>query len=205
MKTILSFLLLASLSFAQYTAGKASTPPAGVDTAAVQKEGVAISNSKGEVMQVWFVNQLPQAAPTQESSVTLTTIPHGAFLGYLVATSGFQDRRGNPVKPGVYTMRMSYFPVNGAHQGIAPQRDFVVLSDAGKDKDLKTTPDFAALMKQGMSTTGAAHPLVMSLWKEDLAFKGGLHRDEVHEADWFYQIKIGDTPITFVVAGQAEQ
>ena len=46
------------------------------------------------------------------------------------------DRRGQTIKPGVYTLRYGNYPQNGDHQGVEPQRDFLVLSPVAEDKDV---------------------------------------------------------------------
>jgi hypothetical protein len=109
------------------------------------------------------------------------------------------------MNPGDYTARMSYFPVNGAHQGIAPQRDFLILSALEADTDLKTTPKFEELMKSAMASIKGQHPLVMSIWKEDGEFAEGLHQHEGHGVDWVWQTKVGAVPVSLILAGQAEQ
>ena len=59
------------------------------------------------------------------------------MLGVARFPAKYKDRRGQTIKPGVYTMRYGLFPVNGDHQGVAPQRDFLIPSPAALDDDLK--------------------------------------------------------------------
>lgn len=210
MRIITALLLLATqVVFAQYKATKTTTIPEGLAPSVkvlLQKEGLVVSNAKGAVLEVWLVEQLPSGSPASEPNVTLTTVPHGSLLGVVKVSQRFSDRRADQMKPGLYTMRFSFFPVNGAHQGIAPQRDFVVLSDAATDTDPKATPDFMTLIKQGEKTSGVPHPYVLSLYKQEAAeFKPGFAQSEVKEEDWLYQTKIGETPVAIFLVGSAEQ
>jgi hypothetical protein len=104
------------------------------------------------------------------------------------------------VKPGIYTLRYSMFPISGDHQGIAPQRDFAVLTRMSDDADPKAAPKYDDLMTWSRKGSGTPHPLVMSIWKaddnkEDFSASG--------ESDWVAQRKLGDVVIAIVVAGKS--
>ena len=66
-----------------------------------------------------------------------------SLLGVVRYPERFRDRRGQTIKPGVYTMRYSFYPMNGNHQGVALQRDFAILSPAASDTDAAAKPAFA--------------------------------------------------------------
>lgn len=195
-------LACASVVFG-HTAESAGAPPSGIDpaiAAVLQKEGVRIKNGNKNVMELWFVNATPAGSASSESNVSLTTIPHGSLLGVARFVDKGADRRGQVIKPGVYTLRLSYFPPDGNHQGVSEQRDFLVLSDAATDKDVKATPDFDKLMDMSRKVTGTAHPAVLSTWKVDPAnFKAGVAQEGEH--DWILQHKLGTTAIAVIVDG----
>jgi hypothetical protein len=202
--SVSAFLLAAaSVAFGAVTAEPAGAPPAEADAAiagTLQKEGVRIKDGDKVLMELWFRAALPKGAPHGQPNVTLADVPHGAVLGVARFPARGSDRRGQTVKPGVYTMRLSFFPENGDHQGAAPQRDFLVLSPAGDDKDVNSTPDFEALMNMSRKASGTPHPLVLSMWKQDPAnFKAGVAPDGEH--DQALQTKIGDQPIAVIVQG----
>jgi hypothetical protein len=149
-----------------HTAESAGAPPAELDpavAAVLQKEGIRIKDGAKNVMELWFVNSVPAGSATTEANVSLTTIPHGSLLGVVRFADKGADRRGQPLKPGVYTLRLSFFPPDGNHQGVSEQRDFLVLSQAGSDKDPKATPDYATLVEASTKVTGTAHPAVFSM------------------------------------------
>lgn len=203
--TVIAPLLLSTAALAQYKAEATGAPPAEVPAAMstlLQKQGTKISSTKAPIYEIWFVNKMPQAAKSAERDVTLPEVPHGSLLGVLKVNDRIMDRRGDQMKPGLYTLRYSYYPVNGAHQGIAPQRDFLVLSLVTLDADPATKPDFNTLMGLSEKSAGIPHPYVMSVWKQDSDFQAGLSKQG--EKDWVLQTKIGDTPIALILVGVAE-
>jgi hypothetical protein len=89
-------------------------------------------------------------------------------------------------------------PANDIHQGVAPQRDFLLLTPASEDRDPDATPDFEALVAMSRKASRTAHPAVLSFWKADADSPGfSQHGD----SDWVLQFKVGDTPIAIIVAG----
>jgi hypothetical protein len=198
----LAFLTAAVLAFG-HTAEPAGPPPSEVDpaiTAVLQKDGVRIKDGNKTVMELWFRNSAPTGAATTESNVSFTNLPHGSLIGVLRFPERGADRRGQTIKPGVYTLRLSYFPPDGNHQGVSEQRDFLLMSLASADKDPKATPDYATLVAASTKVSGTAHPAVLSTWKVDPAsFKDGVAQEGEH--DWVLQHKIGDVPIAVIVAG----
>ena len=203
-KLLLSCLLAAASALSQ-TAEPAGPPPSDVNpaiAAAVQKEGVRVMEGKKAVMEIWFRNAAPTGAKNAEQNVTLSSIPHGAFMGLVRFPERGSDRRGQTVKPGLYTMRLSFFPPNGDHQGVAPQRDFFLLTTAAEDKDPNANISYDALTKASMKASGTPHPLVFSAWRADTEFKAGLAQQGDH--DWVLQHKIGDVPVAMIVIGKVD-
>lgn len=206
-RTGLTLFLLSSLSlFAQYKVETADALPAGVPAAVagtLQKQGVKILAPNGQVLaQVWMRATAPPSMAAKEDTVTWTGVAHGALIGLIHFPAKHSDRRGQPINPGVYTMRLSFFPVNGDHQGVAPQRDFLLLSKAEEDTDAAATPNFDTLVAASKKVTGAPHPAVFSMWKVDSDFQAGF--SQMGENDWVLQIKVGDTPIAVILVGKAE-
>jgi hypothetical protein len=205
-KLVVSVLFAATAAFAQYKAEPAGAPPAGVDPGIVQvlqKEGIKVTNSGKVIVELWFRNTLPAGPKSAEDSVTLPTVPHGSLLGVANFPAAYSDRRGHPIKPGTYTMRFSYYPQDGAHQGAAPQRDFLILTAVADDKDPNATPDFRKLVDASIKSLGRPHPGVFSFWKVEAAdFKPGFAQEGEH--DWVLQTKIGDQPVAIILVGKAE-
>jgi hypothetical protein len=205
MKRLLIPLLTAtSVLFAQYKVEPAGAPPADIPasySALLAKDGTKLLNGGKPVCEIWFRAAAPSGPKSGEDSVSIATIPHGSLMGVVKFAVQHADRRGQSVKPGVYTMRYSNYPQNGDHQGVAPQRDFVVLSPIAEDKDPAGTPAFDPLMVMSRKVSGTPHPAVFSIWKAD-DFKPGLEKQG--ENDWVLQVKVGDLPIAMIVVGKSE-
>ena len=180
----------------------AGAPPADLAPAfagALQKDGIRILDGKKVVMELWFVATAPSGAKSAEESVSWATVPNGSFLGVARFPERGNDRRGQTIKPGLYTMRFGLYPQNGDHQGVEPQRDFLVLSLAAEDKDPKTNPTFDALMEMSRKASGTPHPAVLSFWRVEGEFKPGV---VAQESDQVLNAKIGDVPVAVIVAGR---
>src|SRR5678815_1390199 len=116
----ISGVLATSAAFAQYKSEAAGAPPAELAPAisqSLEQQGTKIVGSSGVFCEVWFRTSLPSGAKSSEASVTLPTIPHGTLLGAIRFPAQGADRRGQPIKPGVYTLRYSLQPLNGDHLG----------------------------------------------------------------------------------------
>ena len=202
---LIPFLLVATAAFGQYKTAPAGPPPSELNASiasALQKNGIKILNGDKPVVEVWFRTTMPSGAKSSEDAITLPTVPHGSLLGAMRVDGAYADRRGNTVKPGVYTLRYSYFPQNGDHQGVAPQRDFLLIAKAADDKDVNATPDFKTLVDMSEKALGRPHPGVFSMRKVDSDFTPGFA--QVGDNDWVLQTKIGDTPVAISLVGKAE-
>jgi hypothetical protein len=199
-------LFSASALFGQYKMETLSTPPEGVAPAVaglLDKQGTKIMGPNGQVYcEIWFRSTPPPAAQNKEISVTWNTVAHGSLIGVINFPAQAADRRGQIIKPGVYTLRFSYYPTNGDHQGVAPQRDFLILSKASEDADANSTPKFDDLMAMSRKASGTPHPLVLSMWKGDSDWQAGF--DKMGETDWVLQTTVAGTKIAVILVGKAE-
>ena len=95
-------------------------------------------------------------------------------------------------------MRYSLYPPDGNHQGVAPQRDFLLMIPAADDKDLNATPSYDDVIAMSKKTTGM-HPAVLSLWKNEAGHEPGLVKEG--DFDWVLYTKIVDIPIGVILVG----
>jgi hypothetical protein len=199
-KLLLSLSLFAVCGFGQYKMESAGAPPFDLLPSvreALQQDGAKVVGPKGVVCEVWFRTSVP-SAPNGEQNVSFTDIAQGTLLGVIRFPAKATDRRGQTLQPGVYTLRLGFYPVDGAHQGVAPSRDFVVLSRALDDTDLNATPKFDQLMGMSRKASGTNHPAVLNTWKPDSAEAASLKQEG---SDWVLYSKIGDRPIAVIVVG----
>lgn len=198
--------LAATSIFAQYKMEPVTTPPPGVPAAVagvLEKQGTKITGANGKVVaEIWFRSTPPPAANLKEDASTWTGVAQGSLIAVINFPDKYSDRRGQPIAAGVYTMRLSFFPVNGDHQGVAPQRDFLLLSKAAEDTDPAATPNFDTLVAASKKVSGTPHPAVFSMWKVDNDFKPGF--DKMGESDWVLQAKVAGTQIAIILVGKAE-
>src|SRR5258708_620049 len=204
-KLAVSVVLFGSLAFGQYTSAPAGAPPSELAASvrdALQKDGAKVANGSSTVCELWFRSTAPNGPKSTEEGVTLPAIPQGALLGAIRFPAKALDRRGQTIQPGVYTLRYGNYPVNGDHQGVSPQRDFLVLVPAASDSDANATLAFDQLMAMSRKASGTPHPAVLSFWKSDGDAQPGTIAKS-GESDWVLQMKLGDTPISVIVIGTA--
>ncbi len=206
MKRFLLLLMsvsVAALLWAGYALQPAGPPPGELSpgiVAILAPQGYKVVDDQGQVYaELWFRKDSPEGPPTGEVDVTWDTVPHGTLIGVIRYPNGGEDRRGQKIRPGVYTLRFSYYPVDGAHQGVEPSRDFLVLSPASIDKDANATPSFDQLMDMSRKASGTRHPAVIPVWKAEPGdWQQGLAQTG---EDWVLSVKVGETPISVIVKG----
>lgn len=195
-------LCLAAVSAvaADYTLDKAGAPPADLAPAlreTLVADGQKITGPKGVVAEIWWRKELP-AGKNAESNVSFSDLGHGVLMGVVRFPGKALDRRGQVLEPGLYTMRLSFFPVDGAHQGVAPTRDFVLLTPAAQDTDPKAMPDYSQLIVMSKKASGTNHPAILSLWKADAAGADALKQEG---EDWVLYTTVSGKPVAMIVVG----
>jgi len=197
--------LLSTSLHAQYKMDAAgSTAPAEISAAAVkdlQSPGMKILTPAGQVFcEVWFAKTAPTGGTSTEADVTLPTVPTGSLLGVIQFPAKGNDRRGQVIPAGTYTLRYVLMPVNGAHLGAAPQRDFVAMLPAKADGGASVKMSLDEVVAASTKVSGTAHPAVLSIAPG--SGKSGFAKEGNH--DWTLNTKVGDLPIAIILVGQAE-
>jgi hypothetical protein len=198
------FFCAAFIAFAQdYKLEPIATPAPGLPAAyaaEIQTEGYRLNGPSGPWCEIWFRKAIPTGAKPTDQTVALP-IAQGTLIGVLRFPKEGSDRRGQMIKAGVYTLRYSNFPPDGAHQGVAPQRDFALATPIANDPDPKAMPDFDKLVAQS-KTTGTPHPAVFSLEPPSGSTFPALTKEGEH--DTVLNVKVGDLPIAIILAGKVE-
>lgn len=206
MKILFLCAVMAGAAFGQYKMEPAGAPPSEVPAAfaaLLQKEGVKILGAGNAVYcEVWLAGKVASGPKSTDQAVALPAIAQGALLGVIRFGAPARDRRGQPLKAGVYTMRYSQHPVNGDHQGVAPQRDFVLLTPAAEDKDAAAMPGFDALVAMSVKASGTPHPAVLSIWNSSVAKFPSFGKQG--DNDWVLDAKAGGLGISIILIGQVE-
>src|SRR5947207_15864405 len=206
LRSLFVIMMAAGAAFAQYKMEPAGAPPSDLPaaiSAALQKDGAKVVAGSGTAFcEVWFRSTAPSGPKSSEEGVTLPTIPQGSLIGALRFPGRGADRRGQNIKPGVYTLRYSQHPVNGDHQGVAPQRDFFLMIPAAEDKDPNSTPAFNDVVAMSRKASGTPHPAVLSASSSSNSTFPELKKEG--DSDWVLHAKLGDLPISLIVVGRAE-
>ncbi len=201
LRMILPLCLAAVTAVAQdYKLDKASAPPGDLPPAIAQAlapDGAKVVGPSGPVCEIWWRKDIPQGKVSEEN-VSFTDIAHGTLMGVIRYLAPAQDRRGQKLNPGVYTMRLSFFPVDGAHQGVSQTRDFLLLTPAAEDTDVNATPTYAQLVAMSKKAAGTNHPAVLNVWKSDSAGPAELKKEG---EDWILTGTAGGRPVSLIVIG----
>ncbi len=204
MKKYLLAILFSAAAFAQgykvETIASAAPALPAAYAAVVEGSGYRVVGPKGPWCEIWLRKSIPTTAKSNDPTITLP-IAQGTLIGILRFPGNGEDRRGQPLKAGVYTIRYSNFNVDGAHQGVAPQRDFGLLTPIANDPDPAAMPAFMPLVEMSR-TAGNPHPAVFSLMPPAGGSLPSITKDGEH--DYVLNVKAGDLGIGILVAGRAE-
>jgi len=125
-------------------------------------KGLRVTTPSGPLCEIWLRKAVPGVAPSQELGVIYPQLQEGTLVGAIVLNADDKDYRRQVVHAGVYTLRYALSPVNGDHQGVAPQRDFLLAIPAAADPDPATLTEKQTIDLSKKSTS-ANHPSVWSL------------------------------------------
>jgi hypothetical protein len=130
-------------------------------------QAIEVKGPTGIVCDIWLRKDVPAAATAgMELGVVYSQLTPGTLFGAIRFPAQVIDFRDQKIKPGVYTLRYELSPVNGNHQGVAPQRDFLLLSPPAQDTTTATL-GFKPLVKLSRETTTRHHPSVWSMMPAD--------------------------------------
>jgi hypothetical protein len=141
--------------------------PEGVSAAvqgAVDKNAGVFQEAGKTQLTLWPAQELPLKATADQiaNGITYRELAPGCLLGVMQIHQAWTDFRKQTIEPGVYTLRLTFQPRTGDHEGTAPHTEFAVLCPAGQDSKPEplTVEDILDL---GPKTTDAPHvsPLLL--------------------------------------------
>jgi hypothetical protein len=159
--------------------------------------------------EIWLRNGVASApAQKDESGALYSQLAESAFFGVLSFPQAATDYRGEPIKPGAYSLRYELLPNDANHLGVAPYRDFLLLIPVAADPGPDTTVDYRNLVNLSRKATGAAHPGPLSMVQITSGSAPAVSKDE--QDHWVFSAVIklvsgGDLPFGLVVKGTAPQ
>ncbi len=162
-----SALTVAPAYCQEYTAEpiEAFAPADGLDPAIAEQlapTGVKIVRDGSRVVcEIWLLKSWELASFSPEGDLLYPFTP-GQLIGLVRLPRKTGDFRDQGVAKGLYTLRYALQPVDGAHVGTSPTRDFLLMANA----EIDTSPevkDIEALTKASAEAAGTAHPTLLAL------------------------------------------
>ena len=211
-----AFLCGAGLAIAADTyslAPSAGAPPADLPAAlrdAVSANALEVKSASGVLCDIWLRKEVPVASSAaQDLGITFGQIVEGTLIGVMRVGTDTTDYRNQKIKAGLYTLRYAWSPVDGNHQGVAPQRDFALLAPVTEDADPATVTRDEAI-KRSAKTTGTKHPSVWSLAPGDDSAGAPALKYQDDAQSWVLSFRLtlaggAKVPVSMVVSGHAPE
>src|SRR5581483_2497777 len=98
-----------------------------------------------------------------KNGLTYRELEQTTLMGAMHVVKQITDYRKQPIKPGVYTLRLGFQPQDGDHMGTAAYSEFLLACPAAEDKKPDTMPPMA-LQELSKKATGGGHPGVFLLF-----------------------------------------
>jgi hypothetical protein len=132
--------------------------------AAMAKTGYRILKDGKAFAELWWLAAAPAASKPSgpNGTILFPVLEEGQLLGALRYVAEGQDYRDQAIPEGVYTLRYGLQPINGAHLGVSPFRDYALLLPASKDNSLDKLAK-KGLEERSAEAAGTSHPAVLML------------------------------------------
>jgi hypothetical protein len=174
--------------------------------------GLKVTQGSQTLIEFWPAKEWPVAADAQTGGEVLYPLTPGQIVGVARYPRKATDFREQDIPAGAYVVRYAQQPVDGAHVGTSPTRDFFTLLPAAKDRQ-PAALEYKTLIEISKQTTGTEHPAILSMQRTEWgAAEPAVRHDADH--DWVIlrftaKIKQGsdfkDLPVELVVAGKAAE
>jgi hypothetical protein len=175
---------------------------------ALEPAGYRVVLADGSVAcELWLRQSIPGQAKTDVEGVLYPQLAQSTLLGVISFPKASTDYKGEPIKPGAYTLRYELLPNDGNHMGVAPNRDFVLLIPAAADTDPDAKFTYNQLLDLSRAATRTQHPGPLSM----VSGAGGAEPSVAQNEDgnWVFSatLKVGssDVPFGLIVKGSAPQ
>jgi hypothetical protein len=169
---------------------------------ALGSKPVDIAKDGATWMTIWPVASAPASNGEIPPGSNFGSLDPGTLVGALRLAAAWTDYKGNPVAPGVYTLRAWLLPEDGNHMGVAMWRDFLLLSPAAEDRSAAASGE-EALFAASNKAAGKPHPAVLALFP----VPEGKGVGEVFENDVGQRtvvVEVGGVRAGLVVVGEGE-
>ena len=125
---------------------------------ALDEKGMRVLDPKGKaVCEIWLRKQIP-TTKDEVQGANFAQLGEGTFAAVIHFPAATSDYRGQGVKAGYYTLRYALILQDGAHLGVSPARDFLLLCPVTEDKDPAAQAKTEDLLKWSRAASGTGHP-----------------------------------------------
>ena len=176
-------------------------------------EGISVfRGSTRRICDIWLCKQWSVKSFDTGSDTNYPFVP-GQLIGVARYVRKGSDFRDQDIGKGVYTLRYAQQPVDGAHVGTSPTRDFLLLAEASKDRS-PVVLDYETLTQNSAEAAGSSHPCLLSLQRLNDGSKAIPSIHKLTNNEWWVvrmqsQAKVsGDTKnlkVDLVVVGHAAE
>lgn len=131
---------------------------------ALQPKGVRLLEGDTLLFELWL-----SASVTVKNSgggagdVLYGMLPRGAWVGVLHVSRQGADFRGQPIRPGYYSLRYGHVLQDGNHMGVSVYRDFVLVGPAAEDTEIERALGMDETLELSRKASGTGHPAILSL------------------------------------------
>ncbi len=172
-----------------------------------------VRGTSRSVCSIWLCKELETTAEATAGGGIQYPFQQGQLIGVIQYPRKGSDFRDQDIAEGVYTLRYGLQPVDGAHVGTFPTRDFLLLSKAEVDQSAAPV-DIKTLNERSAEAAETNHPAFLALLKVEGKAEAFPAIAENEENEWWIvrleaQTKSGGKaaklPLDIVVAGHAAE
>jgi hypothetical protein len=170
-------------------------------------DGFRVDLEDGPLCEIWLRKSVPASSAKSGEEALFPELAPSTMLGVINFLKGSTDYKGDPIKPGFYTLRYELLPADGNHLGVAPNPDFVLIVPPDADSDPNAQLKFQDMVSLSRKATGTQHPGPLSLVQPAKNIPGISKDDQDH---WIFGANLilssgSKLPIGLVVKGTAPQ
>jgi len=162
-----------------------------------------IRGSDTKFCDIWLAKSWEVAADFQPTPEVLYPFKQGQLIGVARYWRDATDFREQEIGDGVYTLRYNVQPIDGAHVGTSPTRDFLLVVESKEDDSPKPieNDDLNYLSSEAIQTL---HPGILSMQRRQADAYPAMREDTNHQ--WWIVGVAGsangkELPIEFVLVG----
>ncbi len=190
---------------------KANRPAASPISEAVWQvldpNGYRVVLEDGPLCEIWFRKGVPASTTKSGQDALFPQLAPSTLVGAVNFLKSSTDYKGDPIKPGFYTLRYELLPADGNHLGVAPNPDFLLILPADSDSDPNATFKFQEMVGLSRKATGSSHPGPLSLVQADKS-QPGVSKDDQDHSIFSFNLTLSSgeqLPVGLVVKGTAPQ